>query len=162
MQASLQLRILFRLRAEFRDFCWVREAPLAGLPLPAVEGLAFAFGRSGGNLILAGEVLLLSYHAGPSRAIYTATGLFTACVLGRAFWVLFHTSKHSDLESLPDIWSWEPQVIHRCNGSKQERHGVSAIRHFSFQYIQPSTACFRDLTPPTKIYTLVTLRSFCL
>lgn len=74
-----------------------------------VEGLAFAFGRSGGNLILAGEVLLLSYHAGPSRAIYTATGLFTACVLGRAFWVLFHTSKHSDLESLPDIWSWEPQ-----------------------------------------------------
>ena len=79
-----------------------RLAALAARCLYAgVEGLAFAFGSRGGRIVLAGELAVLAYHAGPRRAAHTALGLAAACAAGRALWVLLHTARSQPkLESL--------------------------------------------------------------
>lgn len=93
------------------SFTAVRLSNLgARLAYATVEGLAFAFGRRGGTVILSAELLVLSYHAGPRRALNTALGALIACALGRALWVLGHNFwHHPDIETLPDIWDWEPK-----------------------------------------------------
>lgn len=81
-------------------------------PPPAVEGVAFTLGRRGARVILVAELVVLTYHAGPQRAVSTAVYAAALCTAGRTLWLLCHTTRsaHSAKEGLESIWDWQPPL----------------------------------------------------